>query len=402
MPRLLIVTTVPATLSAFLLPFARHYRACGWRVDAMTRDEAINPETRAAFDHIWTLPWSRQPFSPVNLIGAPQRIRRIVAGEQYDIVHVHTSVAAFVTRYALRDVRRRTGVQVIYTAHGFNFDESMPWHKNLVFLTLEKVASAWMDYQVVINRTDEQAAIRYRLAPPERVWYMPGIGVDLTHYRPDGVAEAEVTALRQSMGVAPDEALFLMIAEFIPRKRHADAFQAFARLKRRDAHLALAGTGPLLEPMRRLASDLGIAERTHFLGYRRDIPALLRAATALILPSQQEGLPRSILEALALGVPVIGADIRGVRDLLADGAGLLAPVGDVAALAHAMRRIIDDREAARAMAQCGLDQAKRYDLQRIIALHDQLYAAALSERHALAPTIERRTADVSQIRQTRP
>lgn len=387
MPRLLIVTTVPATLSAFLLPFARHYRACGWRVDAMTRNETIDAETRTAFDHIWTLPWSRQPFSPVNLIGTPHRIRRIVEGEQYDIVHVHTAVAAFVTRYALRTVRRRTGVRVIYTAHGFNFDRGMPWHKNLAFLTLEKCASAWMDYQVVINRTDEQAALRYRLAPPERVWYMPGIGVDLTHYRPDGVAEAEVAALRGQMGVAPDEALFLMIAEFIPRKRHADAFQAFARLERRDAHLALAGTGPLLEPMRRLAADLGIAERTHFLGYRRDIPALLRAATALILPSQQEGLPRSILEALALGVPVIGADIRGVRDLLAEGAGLLVPVGDVAGLTRAMRRMIDDREAARAMAARGLEQAKRYDLQRIIALHDQLYAAALSERHALTPTV---------------
>lgn len=387
MPRLLIVTTVPATLSAFLLPFAHHYRTSGWRVDAMTRDEVIDPETRAAFEYIWTLPWSRRPFTPVNLIGTPQRIRRIVERERYDIVHVHTSVAAFVTRYALRDVRRRTGVRVIYTAHGFNFDQSMPWHRNLAFLTLEKIASAWMDYQVVINRTDEQAAIRHRLAPPERVWYMPGIGVDLTHYRPDRVAAAEATTLRLLMGVAPDAALFLMIAEFIPRKRHADALQAFARLERQDAHLALAGTGPLLESMRRLATDLGIAKRTHFLGYRRDIPALLRAATALLLPSQQEGLPRSILEALALGVPVIGSDIRGVRDLLADGAGLLVPVGDVAGLAQAMWRIINDQKAAQAMAQRGLEQAKRYDLRRIIALHDQLYTAALSERHALAPTI---------------
>ena len=131
MPRLLIVTTIPATLSAFLLPFARHYRACGWQVDAMTRSEPITPDIHSAFDHVWTLPWSRHPVNPSNLIGTPQRIRRIVERERYDIVHVHTSVAAFVTRYALRDLRRRLGVCVIYTAHGFNFDQSMPWHKNL-------------------------------------------------------------------------------------------------------------------------------------------------------------------------------------------------------------------------------------------------------------------------------
>ena len=261
----------------------------------------------------------------------------------------------------------------------------MPWHKNLVFLALEKLASAWMDYQVVINRTDELAAIRYRLAPPDRVWYMPGIGVDLTHYCPDSIPGAEAEAVRREMGVAPDEALVLMIAEFIPRKRHADVLRAFARLGRRSAHLALAGTGPLLEPMRRLAGDLGIAGQTHFLGYRSDVPALLRAATMMILPSRQEGLPRSILEAMAMGVPVIGSDIRGVRDLLADGAGMLVPVGDIEALAHAIARVIDDRAAARVMAERGLEQAKRYDLQRIIALHDQLYAAALSKRHAYAP-----------------
>jgi glycosyltransferase involved in cell wall biosynthesis len=385
MPRLLIVTTIPATLSAFLLPFARHYRACGWQVDAMTRSEPITPDIHSAFDQVWTLPWSRHPVNLSNLIGTPQRIRQIVERERYDIVHVHTSVAAFVTRYALRDLRRRLGVCVIYTAHGFNFDQSMPCHKNLAFLALEKLASAWMDYQVVINRTDELAAVRYRLAPPDRVWYMPGIGVDLTHYCPESIPDAEAEAVRREMGVAPDEALVLMIAEFIPRKRHADVLRAFARLGRRSAHLALAGTGPLLEPMRRLADDLGIAGQTHFLGYRSDVPALLRAAAVMILPSRQEGLPRSILEAMAMGVPVIGSDIRGVRDLLADGAGMIVPVGNIEALTRAMARVIDDRAAARAMAERGLEQAQRYDLQRIIALHDQLYAAALSKRHAYAP-----------------
>ncbi|MGQ9547790.1 MAG: glycosyltransferase family 4 protein [Roseiflexus sp.] len=385
MPRLLIVTTIPATLSAFLLPFAQHYRACGWQVDAMTRDEPITSDIRTAFDQVWTLPWSRHPVNPSNLIGTPQRIRQIVERQRYDIVHVHTSVAAFVTRYALRDLRRRYGVCVIYTAHGFNFDQSMPWHKNLAFLALEKLASAWMDYQVVINRTDELAAIRYRLAPPDRVWYMPGIGVDLTHYHPDSITDAAAEAVRREMGIAPGEALVLMIAEFIPRKRHVDVLRAFARLGRRDVHLALAGTGPLLESMRCLARDLNIAGQTHFLGYRSDVPALLRAATVMILPSRQEGLPRSILEAMALGVPVIGSDIRGVRDLLADGAGILVPVSDIEALAGAMARVIDDRAAARTMAKRGLEQAKRYDLQRIIALHDQLYATALSKRHAYAP-----------------
>ena len=106
--------------------------------------------------------------------------------------------------------------------------------------------------------------------------------------------------------------------------------------------LLLAGDGPLEGEVKELSTSLGIQQQVKFLGFRRDIPELVRGATALVLASTHEGLPRSVMEAMCLGTPVIGSDIRGTQDLLRDDAGLLFPVGDVEALTTAMRESISD------------------------------------------------------------
>src|SRR5262249_16932711 len=147
-----------------------------------------------------------------------------------------------------------------------------------------------------------------------------------------------------------------MPAEFVGRKRHADAIRAFSKVGHPRAHFVLAGSGPLLEPMKKLAAQLGVAERLHFLGSRNDVPVLMKASRAMILPSSQEGLPRCVLEAISMGVPVIGSRIRGTTELLERNAGLLIDVGDVDKLAEAMQLVIDDAGAAAAMGQAGRQQ----------------------------------------------
>ena len=105
MPRLLIATTVPVTLTAFLLPFAAHFRGRGWPVDAMANGISADEACADAFDHVWEMPWSRNPLHPRNFLATPKRVREIVTGEGYDLVHVHTPVASFVTRLALLAAR---------------------------------------------------------------------------------------------------------------------------------------------------------------------------------------------------------------------------------------------------------------------------------------------------------
>ncbi|MGA7937293.1 MAG: glycosyltransferase family 4 protein, partial [Kovacikia sp.] len=366
MNRLLMVATVPETLNGFLAPFAQHFRSKGWLVDGMARGISTNSKSLEAFDQVWDVEWSRSPLDPKNLLRTPDIIRKVIEQRQYNLVHVHTPVAAFVTRYALKSIRKQGYPIVIYTAHGFHFYKGGSPLKNAIFLGLEKLGGQWTDHLIVINREDEAAAKRFQLVPVKRVHYMPGIGVDLTHYNSDATSLTAVESVRLEMGLTQEIPLFLCIAEFRPRKRHADLLQAFARIAGSKAHLALAGEGPLLKDIKTLADNLRIRDRVHFLGFRQDIPILIQASVATILVSQQEGLPRSVMESFCIRVPVIGTAIRGVRDLLADYCGLLVNVGDVNALTNAMTWILDNPQEARKMGERGRMRMADYDLHHII------------------------------------
>lgn len=374
----LFVTTVSRTLRAFLLPFAQNFRAQGWRVDAVASEVSECDDCRQVFDNVYDIAWSRDPKNPANLLNAPRIIRDIVEHGEYDIVHVHTPIAAFVTRYALRGLRGHRSPRIIYTAHGFHFYEGGPAFANSVFLGMERLAGRWTDDLVVMNHEDYEAAHRYHIMPGERIHYMHGIGVDTELFSPDRILEEEVARVRTEMGINGAEPLFLMVGEFIPRKRHHDVLEAFARLKHSHAHLALAGRGSLRTDMEALADRLGIANKVHFLGYRKDIPSLAGSSQAVLLPSAQEGLPRSVMESLSLSVPVIGSDIRGTRDLLADGCGLLTRVGDIDGLAEAMVWILEHPDEAKLMGQRGRMKMKgEYDIRNIVKLHERLYYEAL-------------------------
>lgn len=376
MPRLLIVSTVPATLRAFLLPFARHYRALGWQVDAAARDIDSLPELKQEFDACHALPLSRNPRDIGTLLRAPAAIRELVEKGRYDIVHVHTPVAAFLVRFALRTLQPRP--RVVYTAHGFHFHRNGRPLPNAVFRLAERLAAPWCDALVTINREDFDAARSNGFET--RVEYMPGIGVDTKRWAPSAVDAEAVAAVRRELGLAAHDVLFLMVAEFNPGKRHRDVLGAMQLLGESHIHVAFAGDGPLRAPLQEQAAGLGLATQLHFLGFRRDIPVLARASRAVLLPSEREGLPRSLLEALSLGVPIIGADTRGISELT-EGCGLKHGVGDAEGLAAAMRRLARDEGEAAAMGARGRARmVADYDEQVVIGLHDKLYTDLLGKQ----------------------
>jgi glycosyltransferase involved in cell wall biosynthesis len=376
-PKLLLVSTVATTLRGFLIPYAKHFRNLGWRVDGAAFGATDDPDCIEAFDSVFNVPWSRSPLSRQNFSRAPAQIRDIVQNGAYDIVHVHTPVAAFLSRCALRHSRKRGKPRMIYTCHGFHFHPRGSRLYNLFYLTLEKIGGKWTDYLVVINQSDRQMAERHKLVPPQRLRYMPGIGVDTRVYSPESVPGDAVHRIRQELRLEDEDRLFLMIAEFNPNKRHNDALYALALTKNERIHIAFAGHGGTEPQIAELAARLGLTSRVHFLGFRNDIPALIRASTATLLTSEREGLSRSVLESMSLGVPVVGSDIRGIRELLQSGGGLLVRPGDRQELANAMEQLANQPGLASTMAQSARHHVINYDTQKLLRLHEELYAEAL-------------------------
>ena len=385
-PRLLIAANLPM-LEAFLLPYARHYRARGWRVDAVANGVTRSEPSLAAFDRVHDIAWTRSPKDFGQLLRSARALRRLLRRERYDIVHVHNPIPAFVTRWALRDVRRQTRTSVIYTAHGFHFYQGGRTLSNLAFGALERLASRWTDELVVINREDLAVARGFQRPGMDHVVYMPGIGVDTERYAPDSVPDEVAADLRKELGLAPDTVVLLMVAELNAGKRHRDAVEAVARCGRDNIVLLCAGRGPEREAIEAQARELGVASRIRLLGYRNDIATLLRASDGLVLPSEREGLPRSVMEALCLERPVIATRIRGVTELVSNENGILCEVGDLDALGEAMRFLADHPRERAEMGRRGRAAMADFDLRTVIHLHDELYERVLGERAHPAPTV---------------
>jgi len=375
-----MTTSVPSTVTAFLLPYVQHYRKRGWRVEAASNGVTMSAKCVAAFDAVHEVPWTRRPTDPVNLTAAAARLRDIVRDGRFDIVHTHDPVAAFVTRLALRKLRRTGRPKVVYTAHGFHFYRGAPLAQRAIFQVIERVASRWTDHLIVINQEDLASAQRFPLARKGKVSLMPGIGIDRSYYDLATLSASEIERVRRELGLASGQPLFTMIAEFNPGKRHRDAVSALAASGLSTAVLALAGEGPLMAETRALAEHVGIGDRVKLLGYRTDIPALVAASAAILLPSEREGLPRSLMEASALERPVIASRIRGVSELVTEQTGFLHAVGDVDAIAEAMRTVANDPEGMLRMGRAGRRAMAPYDIVNLLALHDALYSALLGDR----------------------
>jgi glycosyltransferase involved in cell wall biosynthesis len=382
MPSALFVTTVPVTLEAFLVPFADHFRAEGWRVDALSNGAAGDSRLDGHFDTRFDAAWSRNPLAPSNLLGTAQRVRGIVTAGGYDIVHVHTPVAAFVTRYALRSLRGRAGAPaVIYTAHGFHFYEGGAAGTNLLYRTLERAAARWTDFLVTINREDLAAAKGLRGIATDRVRYVPGIGVDTERFSPDAVSAAQAAVVRRGLNVPDDAFMLTMVAEFAPVKRHDHVLRALARVKDDSVVLVLVGDGPREPRLREKVAALGLTDRVRWAGYRRDLPAVLAASDATILASEREGLNRSVLEAMAAGRPVIGTRTRGIADAVGTEAGWIVPKDDIQALARAIETAAADPEDRERRGAAARRRAvSEFALPRIIEAYEELYREALASR----------------------
>ena len=392
MPSALFVTTVPITLEAFLLPFADHFRAQGWNVDALANGATSNEHLEDHFDRRFDVAWSRNPLAASNLLGTSRHVRDIVVSGGYDIVHVHTPIAAFATRFSLRSLRGRLGAPaVIYTVHGFHFYPGQNAAPHVLYSSMERIASAWTDYLITVNHEDFEAAQSFGGISPDRVRLIPGIGVDCARFAPGTVPAEETARVRRELGGGTRGAtalagqgeplLVTMVAEFGAVKRHTLALEAFAQVADARAHLALVGDGPLEADLRAQVDRLGLSDRVTFAGYRRDIPAVLAASDALLLTSEREGLNRSALEAMASGKPVIGTDTRGITDAVGSNAGWIVGHTDAAALAAIIDAAASNPAAvARRGAAAREHACTEFALDRIVTAYDGLYREALSHR----------------------
>jgi glycosyltransferase involved in cell wall biosynthesis len=371
MVKILQLCAVDYTAYHLMRPLGRGLREAGYDVTFCCSPGEWLDRLRDEGFTIAALPISRN-YNIISHLISFIRLVRLMRREHYDLVHAHTPVAGLIGRAAAR----AAGVpRVVYTAHGFYFHEGMSGPVRRLFVGLERFGGRLSDLVFVQSGEDRREAVREGVAPPEKLIHI-GNGVDPTMFGRD-IHAVRIRPLREELGIGPGPVVGFL-GRLVREKGAVDFARAAALVKRSfpDAKFVIAGE-PLAtdrdgcrEEVRAIQEDAGLGADLVLAGFRSDVPELMSLFDLFVLPSYREGMPRTLLEAMATGLPVVATDIRGSREEVVDGeTGILCPVGDPRALAVAIEKILGDPQLAASMGARGRERVlEHFDERTIVSL----------------------------------
>lgn len=294
-----------------------------------------------------SVPELQREIAPLSDVRAFAHIAAALRTFRPHVVHTHLSKAGLLGRLA---AKAAGAPAIVHTYHGNVLDGYFDPLRARVFLGLERALARISTRVVAISRGQRREIERLGIARGERIVEIP-LGFDLAPFTdpPRGL-------LRRELALDRSVPLVGIVARLVPIKRvdvFLDAAEEVAR-QRPDAHFLVVGDGEEAGRLRARAERIGIAAHTHFVGWRSDLPAVYGDLDVVVLTSDSEGTPVSILEALAARRPVVATAVGGVPDVLgANERGLLVPRRDPGALGEAIVTLLGSRGRGETLAAAG-------------------------------------------------
>lgn len=288
--------------------------------------------------------------------------------ERPHIVHANSSKAGVLARLAA--ALARVPIRM-FTAHGWAFSAHSGSASSLYRLA-DRLVRPLTTQVICVAESERAAGLRAGTCRSDRTVVIPNAVDVAAHPR-----------------ATPVEAVPLLVSvgRLKAPKDFSTLVRAVARLEPRSWRLIIVGDGPERPALERQLHAEGLDDAVEFVGERSDVSELLAGADAFVLSSRSEGMPLSVLEAMAAGLPVVATAVGGVPEVVVhDETGVLVAPGDAEALAAALARLIDDPELRRRLGSAGRSRAARhFDLPRFRQAHVELYRAELAERGLPAP-----------------
>src|SRR3954469_7319915 len=317
-------------------------------------------------------------------LSALRRLVSILRADRPEIVHTHAAKAGALGRVAALIAGGQSRPVLVHTFHGHSLTGYFPGRTAGVYRTIERWLARRTDALVAVSPEVRDELVRLGVAGPELFVVVP-VGFDLARFLDDSGRARRRAALRAQWGLAADADLVTLVARLVAVKR-VDRFLEVALLlaDRPRARFVVVGDGDLRDGLATSPQARSLGERLVWAGFRRDMADVLFASDVVMLTSDHEGTPVSLIEAQAAAVPVVATDVGGTRSAVRDGeTGVLAAAADVRGLAASAGALLDDRERAARMADAGRRHAvSRYTLERLVDDHDRLYRSLLDRRQA--------------------
>ena len=296
------------------------------------------------------------------------RLRSLLEAERFDLVHVHSPYVAGMTRLVVRTMAPSRRPKVVSTEH--NVWSSHTRASRALNTATFPIGDAWLSV------SDEvRASIPKRLQDRVEVVVQGIVLSDI-----DQSAEQRET-VRAELGIRPDDVAVATVANFRSQKAYPDLLHAARRLADRGvpARFVVVGQGPLEAEIRELHASLGLGDYVIFLGYRRDAIRILTGCDLFALASHYEGYPIAIMEALAVGLPIVATKVGGVPEGVREGVeGLLVPPKRPDLLADAIESLVRDPQRRAEMSAAAAERGRGYDIDATTRRTEQIYRDLLS------------------------
>jgi glycosyltransferase involved in cell wall biosynthesis len=303
-----------------------------------------------------------------------RRLARIIREFQPQVVHSHMTHANLLAR-AVRVIQPYpVGVG---TLHALNM-AGVERDRSAIFEAAHRLTDGLTDCTTAICHAAADYYVRRKAVPAAKMTVVHN-GIDTARFQPDQAARDR---LRRQLHIE-NRFAWLAVGRLELAKAYPTLLGAFARSKDKSAILLICGQGSLENSLSALATDLKIADRVKFLGLRSDIPDVMNAADAFALSSDSEGLPLVLLQAAAVGLPIVSTDVGGTGEAVVDGVnGYLAPPGSPEAFAQAMDRLAGlAPDAAAVLGRAGRTRVRElFETDRVVDRWEQLYATLLERR----------------------
>ncbi len=378
--RILQLAALDSTIGTLLFALLEELRDAGWEVagaaDFDPGSKGAHRVQDAGFE-MFRVRTTRN-LGPKELVKSLFSVIALLKRYRPDVLHVHTPVMAMVGRIAGRLCRVP---YIVYTAHGFYHHDRMGRWKRLLFAGAEEFACRYLTDLLLLQSHEDYDWARKRGIRSHRTGLGPvhiGNGVQLEEFKPHPPEAGPVRPIVLcACRVVREKGVF----ELVRASRRVIDRVPFVRFM-------LAGDGPDLGNVQRLAEEIGVGSWWDFPGFRRDVRSLLARATLFVLPSWREGMPRSVIEAMAMGKPVVATDIRGCREEVVDGVtGLLVAPQDSVGLADAIVRVVTDEALGRGMGRAGrLRAVELFDENRVV--RDERHVFELLKNRSEMPNAE--------------
>lgn len=376
-PSILHIATLDLSVRFLLLDFLLYLKKRGYQVASMSAPGPWVGEIEAAgirhiplSIHRSILPW-RDLATLVTLV-------RILRQERFDVVHTHTPKSLILGEISSGLAKVRCSVA---TVHGFYFHDRMRWLKRQFFVNLYRCALANADLVFSQSMEDMVTAEREKICLPQKLVFI-GNGTDIDRFSPSARDRLRVST-RAALGISPDCFVIGTVGRLTYEKGYSELLEAAKSVIHRHPEVLFLVIGPdyvlSRETLKARAAQMGLQSHFRFLGLRTDIAEMYSMMDLFVLPSYREGMPRSLIEACAMGLPVVATNIRGCREIVTDGLhGRLIPPRDAPALARALNEMLDaPDERTRLGVAARKRAAEQFDIRRVWAIQEEHYRRAL-------------------------